>query len=212
LVKGLPNFKKENSKCEDCIFGKEKGEAFPTRSWQATKYLELIHSDICGPRESSFGGCRYFILFIDEHTRMTWVFFLKEKYEAFEKFVNFQHMVENETREKVASLRIDNGSEFTSTEFNDDCRNNGIRRKLKNSYTPEKNGVTERMNKTLMSMEISMMQFKGLSTKYWDEAVHTAVYLRNRSPTSDLDGKTPYEAWYGFKPKVNHLRVFGSTC
>jgi hypothetical protein len=50
-----------------------------------------------------------------------------------------------------------------------------------------------------------MMQFKGLSTKYWAEAVHTTVYLINRSPTSKLDGKTPYEAWYGFKTKVNHL-------
>jgi hypothetical protein len=68
------------------------------------------------------------------------------------------------------------------------------------------------MNKTLMGMTRSMMQFKGLSTKYWVEVVHTAVYLRNRSPTSALDGKTPYEAWYNFKPKVNHLRVFGSTC
>jgi hypothetical protein len=51
-----------------------------------------------------------------------------------------------------------------------------------------------------------------LNTKYWAEAVHTAVYLRNQSPTSALDGQTPYESWYGFKYKVNHLRVFGSTC
>jgi IS30 family transposase len=143
---------------------------------------------------------------------MTWVYFLKAKSEDFEKFVNFQHMVENETREKVASLRTDNGGEFTSTEFNDYCRNNGIMRQLTSSYTPQQNGVTERMNRTLMGMARSMMQFKGLSTKYWAEAVHTVVYLRNRSPTSALDGQTPYEAWYGFKPKVNHLRVFGSTC
>jgi hypothetical protein len=51
-----------------------------------------------------------------------------------------------------------------------------------------------------------------LSTKYWVEAVHTAVCLRNQSPTSALDGKIPYESCYGFKPKVNHLRVFGSSC
>jgi transposase InsO family protein len=183
LVKDLPNFKKENSKCEACIFCKQKREAFPTSSWRATKYLELIHSDICGPMESSFDGCRYFILFIDDHTRMTWVYFLKEKSEDFEKFVHFQHMVENETRENVASLRIDNGGEFTSTKFNDYCRNDGVKRQLKNSYTPQHNGVTERMNRTLMGMARSMMHFKGLSTKYWAEAVHTAVYFRNRSPT-----------------------------
>jgi hypothetical protein len=136
LVKGLPTFKKENSKCEACILGKQKREAFPTSSWRATKYLELIHSDIWGPMESSFGGCQYFILFIDDHTRMMWVYFLKAKSKSFEKFVNFQHMVENETRENVASLRTDNGGEFTSTEFNDYCRNNGIKKQLKNSYTP----------------------------------------------------------------------------
>jgi hypothetical protein len=63
------------------------------------------------------------------------------------------------------------------------------------------------MNRTLMGMARSMMQFKGLSKKSWAEVVHTAVYLRNRSPTSSLDGQTPYEAWYSFKPKVNYLRV-----
>jgi transposase InsO family protein len=129
--------------------------------------------------ESSFGGCRYFILFIDDHTRMIWVYFLKEKFEDFEKFVHFQHMVGNETIEKVSSLRIDNGGEFTSNEFNDYCRNNGIKRKLTNSYTPQQNGVTERMNRTLKGMARCMMQFKGLSTKYWAEAVHIAVYLKN---------------------------------
>jgi transposase InsO family protein len=179
LVKGLPTFKKENSKCESCILGKKKRESFPTSSWQATKYLELIHSDICGPMEYSFGGCRYFVLFIDDHTRMTWVYFLKSNSEAFEKFLNFQHVVENETREKVASLRTNIGAEFTSTEFNDYCQNNGIKWQLTNSYTPQQNGVTERMNRTLMGMARSMMQFKGLSTKYWVEAVHNPVYLRN---------------------------------
>ena len=74
LVKVLPTFKKENSKCEACILGKQKREAFPTSSWRETKYLELIHSDMCGPMEYSFGGCRYVILFIDDHTRMKWVY------------------------------------------------------------------------------------------------------------------------------------------
>jgi hypothetical protein len=57
LVKGFPTFKKANSKCEACIFGNQKREAFITISWRVTKYLELIHNDICGPMESSFGGC-----------------------------------------------------------------------------------------------------------------------------------------------------------
>jgi len=68
------------------------------------------------------------------------------------------------------------------------------------------------MNHTLLGMARSMSTFKKLSPIYWAEAIHRAIYLRNRSPTSSLDGITPYEAWFGFTPKVKHLRVFGSTC
>jgi len=212
MVKGLPTFKRETAKCEACIMGKQKRDPFPTSTWRANKCLQLIHSDICGPMESSFGGCRYFLLFIDDCTRMTWVYFLKAKSEAFEKIIHFKHLVENSTKERIATLRTDNGGEFTSNEFNDYCRNNGIKMQLTNSYTPQQNGVTERMNQTLMVMARSMLHFKGLSTKYWAEAVHTTIYLRNRSPTSALDGITPYEAWYGTKPSINHLRIFCSTC
>eukprot|EP00253_Pinus_taeda_P002251 PITA_02251 len=61
-------------------------------------------------------------------------------------------------------------------------------------------------------MARSMLTFNRLSPTYWAEAIHTAVYMRNRSPTASLDGITPYEAWFGFKPRVKHLRVFGSIC
>jgi hypothetical protein len=68
------------------------------------------------------------------------------------------------------------------------------------------------MNRTLLGMERSMLSFKKLSSTYWAEEIHIDIYLRNRSPTASLDGITPYEAWFGFKPRVKHLRVFGSVC
>ena len=77
---------------------------------------------------------------------------------------------------------------------------NGIRRHLTNVYTPQKNGVAKRINRTLLGMARSMLTFKNLSPKYWAEAIHTTFYLRNRSPTASLDGITPYETWFGFKP------------
>lgn len=64
------------------------------------------------------------------------------------------------------------------------------------------------MNRTLLGMARSMLTFKRLSPTSWEKAIHTAVYLRNRSPTASLDD----EAWFGFKPKVKHLQVFGSIC
>ena len=67
------------------------------------------------------------------------------------------------------------------------------------------------MNRTLLGMARSMLTFKRLSPTYWAEAIHTTVYLRNRSSTASLDGITPYEGWFGFKPRVKRLRIFGSV-
>ncbi len=166
MVKGLPTFKRENAKCEACIYGKQNRESFPTSSWRANRRLQLVHSDVCGPLQTSFGGCKYFLLFIDDFSRMTWVYFLKNKSEAFEKFKIFRQLVENEVKEKIGTLRTYNGGEFTSNEFKTYCSENGIRRHLTNVYTPQQNGVVERMNRTLLGMARSMLTFKRLSPTY----------------------------------------------
>ena len=137
---------------------------------------------------------------------------MKQKSEAFEKFKAFRQLIENEVKENIGTLRTDNGREFTSNEFNMYCMDNGIKRYLTNVYTPQQNGVAERMNRTLLGMARSMLTFKNLSPLYWAEAIHTAVYLRNKSPTIYLDRITPYEAWFGFKPRVKHIIFFGSVC
>ncbi len=79
--------------------------------------LQLVHSDICGSLQDSLGGCKYFLLFIEDFNRMTWVYFSKHKSEVFEKFKTFCQLVENEVKENIGTLRTDNGGEFTSNEF-----------------------------------------------------------------------------------------------
>nr|GEV34256.1 retrovirus-related Pol polyprotein from transposon TNT 1-94 [Tanacetum cinerariifolium] len=79
-------------------------------------------------------------------------------------------------------------------------------------YTPEQNGVAERKNRTVVEMARSMLKSKGLPDNFWAEGVATAVYLINISPIKAVWNQTPYEAWYGNKPSVSHLRVFGSVC
>ncbi|KAA0050265.1 integrase [Cucumis melo var. makuwa] len=85
----------------------------------------------------------------------------------------------------------------------------GIHRELTTPYTPEQNGVAERKNQTVVERARSMLQMKDLSNDFWAEAVLTSIYLLNISPTKAVMNKTPFEAWYGKKPKVSHLRVFG---
>jgi hypothetical protein len=100
MVKGLPTFKKETSKCEACIYGKQSRESFSTSSWHANRWLQLVHSDVCGPLETSFGGCKYFLLFVDDFSRITWVYFLKQKSEVFEKFKIFVNLLKTKLKKR----------------------------------------------------------------------------------------------------------------
>ena len=85
MVKGLPLIDRPERVCEGCVFGKQHRETFPVEnSYRACTPLEIMHSDICGTMHtSSIDGCNYFVTFIDDFTRKTWVYFIKHKYDAF---------------------------------------------------------------------------------------------------------------------------------
>ena len=109
MVRGLPLIKKPDSLCEGCILGKQHRESFPSgKSIRAKAPLEIVHSDLCGPMQnSSLAGNQYFLTFIDDFTRKTWVYFLKNKSEVFEKFRNFKALVENQSGKHIKVLRTD---------------------------------------------------------------------------------------------------------
>nr|KYP66220.1 Retrovirus-related Pol polyprotein from transposon TNT 1-94 [Cajanus cajan] len=212
MVRGLPCITHPNQVCEGCLLGKQFRLSFPKESdSRAQKPLELIHTDVCGPiKPRSLGKSNYFLLFIDDFSRKTWVYFLKEKSEVFENFKKFKAHVEKESGLLIKALRSDRGGEFTSKEFQKYCEDNGIRRQLTVPRSPQQNGVAERKNRTILEMARSMLKSKKLPKEFWAEAVACAVYLTNRSPTRSVSGKTPQEAWSGRKPGISHLRVFGS--
>lgn len=109
-------------------------------------------------------------------------------------------------------MRYDNGKEYTSVEFDLFCEEAGIEHQLTAPYTPEQNGVSERRNKYVMEMARRMLQEKELPKIFWAEAANTLVFLQNRLPTKVLENKTPFEAWYGYKPSLRFLKVFGCVC
>ena len=130
-----------------CIHGKQIGTSFKFKEHTTSQPLEIIHTNLCGPtRTKIFQGEYSFMLFIDYYTRMTWVTFLKEKLESFEKFKIFKALVENETHIKIKCLRSDNGGDFTSNEFNVFCEAHGIKRQFSAPKNSQQNGVVERKN------------------------------------------------------------------
>uniref|UniRef100_A0A2N9G6A8 Integrase catalytic domain-containing protein n=5 Tax=Fagus sylvatica TaxID=28930 RepID=A0A2N9G6A8_FAGSY len=150
--------------------------------------------DICGPiTPTSNSNKRYILLFIDDYSRKAWVYFLVEKSEALNSFKCFKTMVEKETGLFVKCFRTDRGGEFNSNEFNDFCKQSGIKRQLTTAYTPQQNSVAERKNRTVMNMVRSMLFDKNIPKTFWPEAVNWTIYVLNRCPTLVVTDVTPEE-------------------
>ena len=105
--------------------------AFVSSDSRSVGVLDLIHSDLCGPMSVvSLRGFEYYGAFIDDHSRKTWIYFLKSKKseDVLQRFQEFKALVENQTERKIRALRSDNGGEYTSKEFDGYCIQEGIRR------------------------------------------------------------------------------------
>ena len=201
----------ETGNCVVCYEGKQARLPFPKTGYRAASILETIHADVCGPMETlSIGGSRYFLLFVDDYCRMTFVYFLKTKDEVVKTFTEYKNLVENQKGVKIKTLRTDNGGEFCNSEMKRLLAKHGIVHQTTNSYTPEQNGMAERMNRTVVEKGRCLLFEAELEKKFWAEAVNTAVYLKNRTIAAGLGEKTPYEMWYQRKPDVSNLRIFGS--
>jgi transposase InsO family protein len=197
--------------CEPCADGKMHRAAISSQpATRATKRLELVHSDVCGPfSELSFSGAKFFVTFTDDHTRKTDVFFLKHKGEAFESFKKFEARASLQSGCPVVRLRTDGGGEYTGADFEAFLAARGIQHEFSAPYTPEQNGVAERKNRTLVEMARCLLRAAKLPVSFWAEAVSFANYVTNCLPTSAVPDMTPQEAWSGEKPNLSHLRTFG---
>lgn len=212
MVTGL-DFKNERTSttpCVPCIEGKHQRFPFKSKGSRATKVLDLVHSDLCGPMENvSIGGSKYFLTFIDDASRKTFVYFLRSKKEVLKAFQDFKAFVETQTGQKLKRLRTDNGGEYVGENFEQFIRANGICHETTVPYNPEQNGLAERMNRTIVERARALLFDAGLTKQFWAEAVGTAVYLINRSPTKGAT-VTPEEKFSGVRPDVSHLRIFGA--
>lgn len=212
LVNGVDcTEEKEASFCEACVEGKLSRKPHKqVGEIRSKRKLQLIHSDVCGPMQTeSIGGAKYFVTFIDDYSRCCKVYFLKQKSEVLSKFKEFEKTFSNECGQKVTRLRTDNGGEYTSSDFQEYLKAQGIHHEMTVPHTPQQNGVAERKNRTLIEAARSMLSHAKLPKMYWAEAVATAAYIQNRLPTSVLKKETPYQRWSGKKPDMSHMRVFG---
>jgi transposase InsO family protein len=168
-IREMPQITKPtNTLCKHCQQGKQTKTRFKSEEYSTTKPLEIVHTDLVGPTTTKgLKGERYFMLLVDDYTRMTVVFFLKNKSKAFENFKIYKEMIENEMDSRIKCLISDNGGEFTSKEFMDYCSNHGIKRQFSITRTPQHNGVVERKNRTIQEMARTMIMDSKLTDIFW---------------------------------------------
>ena len=128
-----------------------------------TKILDLIYSDVCGPmRIKTHGDASYFVTFIYDACAKAWMYVLKSKDQIFEVFKDFHANFEKKTRKFLKCIHMDNGGEYTSKMFKEYCSKHDIRHQKTVSYTPQYNGVAERMNHTIVERVMSMLSLTDL--------------------------------------------------
>ncbi|GMF33983.1 unnamed protein product [Phytophthora lilii] len=182
----------------------------PDKLVMSADVLDLVPSDVMGPMQTKTpGGCMYVVTFIDDCSRHVTVYFMKAKSEVLSKFMIFKAVIENATGMAIKRLRSNNGGEYTGRQFTDYLNRSGIKHKKTVLYTPQQNGLAERMNRSLVKMARGMLYYENVEKKWWAEAVNTAAWIINRIPNS-VTVKTPYETVYKSKPQLKNLKVFGA--
>jgi transposase InsO family protein len=147
--------------CAGCCMGKMKADDYPRHPEKLVKsagVLDLVHTDVMGPMQTKTpGGCTYVVTFIDDYSRHVTVHFMKAKSEVLSKFKIFKAAMENATGKTIKRLRSDNGGEYTGRQFKAYLNHHGIKHEKTVPYTPQQNGLVERMNRSLVEMARCMM-------------------------------------------------------
>lgn len=198
-------------KCKVCIKGKQSRLPFTDTGNRATKKLELIHSDVGGPISvKSMSGCKYYITFIDDFTRKVFIYCIHNKGQVFQCFEKFKTLVENQTESKIKKFRSDNGTEFENGKFKTFFEKCGIEYQRSAPYSPQQNGLAERMNRTLLDRVRCMLIDSGLNRVFWAEALNYASRIVNSVPCKGTN-KIPDEMWFDKSVNFDTFKKFGCT-
>jgi hypothetical protein len=202
--------KSSESVCDACACAKAHQLPFPISSSRSSAPLELVFSDVWGPAIDSFGRKKYYVSFIDDYSKFTWIYLLRHKSEVSRYFIEFQKLVERMLDRKIITVQSDWGGEYEK--LNSFFRSIGISHLVSCPHTHQQNGAAERKHRHIVEMGLALLAHASMPLKYWDEAFLAATYLINRTPSKLLDYDTPLHRLLGATPDYSSFRVFGCAC
>ena len=203
----------EIADCEVCTKSKmaQSPHKHESETSQHCKKMDRMHLDLVGPLgiPSAHGSCSYFQSGIDVGTRLSFVNLLKAKNDALSVSKVLIQALETESETPLKSLRTDGGGEYVSAAWSEYVKTKGISHELTAPYSPQQNGMAERLNRTLLEKMRCLLIWSELPKSYWDVALLHSNWLRNRQPTSALQGGIPIEVWSGKAPSFHNFHTFG---
>ncbi|MBW0480159.1 hypothetical protein O181_019874 [Austropuccinia psidii MF-1] len=180
---GLPT---DIQNCLVCQINRSHKLPYSNHFEEAKFPLDCLHLDLVGPiSPTSLSGCSYILTMIDQATGFKMIRFLKRKSEAFQHFLSAKRLMQNKQDRKLKKLVSDRGE------------------------TPQHNGYAERANRTILEKARCLINPTNLPKTFWAEAINTAVFLSNLSPTVSQNNKSPHLLWYNTPGKINRLKTFG---
>jgi len=200
----------EKSICDPCQRAKSHQLPYANTNNMSTYPLQLIHSDVWGPAPESVGRHTYYVSFIDDYSKYTWIYLLRKKSDVFHVFRNFQSLVERKFNRKILSMQTDWGGEYES--LNSFFQQIGITHRVSCPHAHQQNGSSERKHRHIVEIGLALLANASMPLKFWDEAFLTATYLINLLPSRVINYKTPVELLFKEKPNYSSLRVFGCAC
>ncbi|KAJ9538664.1 hypothetical protein OSB04_031397 [Centaurea solstitialis] len=196
--------------CLSCKLAKSQRLPFDLNPKRALHPLDLIHCDVWGPSPVfSVDNYRYYVIFVDDFSRFSWLYPLKLKFEIYSALEVFMKFVQTQFSSKINVFQSDGGTEFLNHKVRTLFESNGTLHRVSCPYTPQQNGQAERKHRHVVETGLAMMFNAHLPSSYWVDAFSSAVYIINRLPTSTLQGKSPFELLYSQTPNYHTFRAFG---
>lgn len=155
---------------------------------------------------STHDGFQYFLTMVDECSRVTWVYLLKQKSDVLQVFPTNAN-IETQFQRNIKRVRSDNALELNFTSF---FQSKGILSFHSYPETPQQNSVVERKHQHIFNVARSLFFQSHIPLSYWGDCIITAVHLINRIPAPILNDKSPFEILTTKIPDYSQLKVFGS--
>ncbi|WAQ84738.1 hypothetical protein PtA15_5A311 [Puccinia triticina] len=208
---GLPtNLPKGDIKCPVCMIAKGTWTNTLLPTFRPVGTLDIIACDLMGPFEiPTFGDGKYILAIRDIATSYSEIKIMSKKSEATQLLIDQVLRFETATGKRVRCIQSDNGGEFETKILADFIKKKGIKAERSLPYHHYQNGAIERYNRTVSDMGRAVLTDSHLPRSFWGFAFLWANYTLNRVPNKVSGNQTPFQAFYGYKPTLDHMRVFG---